>query len=108
MGPEAAVPPPITTDPAPEWVDSMSFEEGAATEYTPELARAIEADAGIASPLIGAPREPARRMSAPPPRMTTPHSRAENPTPLALYALIAFFAIVILAGAVVTVVALAR
>jgi hypothetical protein len=107
MAPPAGIPPSTSADPAPEWVDSMSFEEGAATEYTPELARAIEADAGIASPLLGAPREPARRMSAPPPRMSTPHSRSKSPTPIALYALIAFFAIVILAGTVVTVVALA-
>ena len=107
IGPQAAIPPSTPGDPAPEWVDSMSFEEGAATEYQPELARAIEADAGIASPLLNAPREPARRMSAPPPRMSTPHSRAESPTPIALYAVIALSAIVILAGTVVIAVALA-
>jgi serine/threonine-protein kinase len=107
VGSQAAIPPPTSAGSAPEWVDSMGFDESAATEYTPELARAIEADAGIASPLLGAPREPARRASAPPPRMSTPHSRAESPTPIALYAVIAFFAIVILAGTVVTVVALA-
>jgi serine/threonine protein kinase len=70
--PRAPAPPPPRPE---EWVESAVFDDGVATEFTPELAASIERDAGIASSFQLDARSRASRPSAPrvsSPRVNTP------------------------------------